>query len=1210
MPKDNLNSRQLAQIVDLLCEGEIEGFPNAKHPDGVKITHGLVPDQYAIGALKDVFFNNTPVLGPDAPVLNNSKITDPDIQQHLNFDVDRAEFQVELGTNSQGPLTKFPGSTNSSTTQVNTEVPKGSVPAGTDNQTIYESDGTPVVRTITDTDVDKVNITVGVPALTRVKDNGTVKGLALRYKIQIQYNGDSDFTNVPIPGSTDDVDNEGYLGDGNFQIDGYTPDLYQRTHEITLDTKTTNAQSLIVNDTTKYPINIRVVRTSQSVRPADETLADDLIWYSFDQLITDKTRYPNSVVFGFQFDAQQFPSIPKRTFRVRGLKIRIPHNATVRDDGSLDYSGTFNGTFKAAREWTNDPAWILYDLLTNTRYGLGSYILTPAERKEAEARTGDQFEGTSDVTANLDVYSFQQASVYCSELISDNAGGQEPRFSCNVAITSQTDAYKLIEQLCSVFRAMPFWEAGTSTAGTGGISLAHDRPEDFTYIFNQSNVTQEGFSYSGSSMKGRPTCVAVRYFDMNVRDFRQELVELNSQFITSSDPNVNFLDKYGYNKQEIDAFACTSRAQARRLGKWFLYTSHRETEVCSFQTDVAAGITVRPGDYIKISDPVRSGRVVAGRVASGSTITQIKLDRSDTEMFGASAPTNFEFHTIDTDGKYIQVGSSNIVGNTVTLGTALNALSDPRKAPAAGAPFNIGYSDVNLTQWRVLTVEEGDGVYTVTASAHERNKYDIVEDPSFTFTGRPATQLAETPDPVTNLRLEEILYEEGDKTLQRIAINWQQSIRANHYEVEYRFDADNPETVIVRGTGYDILNSEVGIYAVKVRAVGYDLDDIRTRDRYKYSSATAARINAVGRTLPPSNIASLNITPIDQHSAELHWPEATDLDVKVGGVIEIRHNPRTTGEIKWSESEKIVPAVNGSTTRKIVPLKDGHYLVRAKNSSNLYAPLAGIPSVKVDLPEPQDLEVVQTFTESPNFTGTFSQSFNSVDEGGITLEADGLIDDITDFDSITNIDFFGDVVSVGSYIFANTLDMGAVYDVELLANLQMKSINPDDFWDSRSNNIDTWDDIDADDLSETNAELYSRSTNDDPSGSPTYGTWEPFANSTKRGRGFQFKVEMETANDSQDPVVQNLGVTVSLQRRTEQQRNISSGTLAKAITFPSAFYSTPSITITATDMATGDFFELSSVSRTGFTITFKASGGSIVSRTFDYQAVGHGKEIT
>jgi predicted phage tail protein len=1195
MPKDDLNSKQVAQIVDLLCEGEIEGFPNAG------ISHSTNPEQYAIGALKDVFFNNTPVLGAAASISGTTKITDADIEEHLNFDVGRGVFQTELGTQSQGPLTKFPGSTNSSTTQVNTEVPRGSTTGSDGDENIHLSDGAPVVRTITDVDVDQVNITVGVPALTRVKDNGKVRGLPLQYKIQIQYNGDSDFANVPISGSTDVVDDQGYLGDGHFQINGYTPDLFQRTHEIPLDTKTTVSGN-IVNNPNKYPINIRIIRTSQSVRPDDDTLRDDLIWYSFDQLITDKTSYPNSVVFGSQFDAQQFPSIPKRTFRIRGLKIRIPHNAAVRNDGSLDYSGTFNGTFKADRKWCNDPAWILYDLLTNTRYGLGSQILTPEERTRAEAKDGSQFEGTDDVAANLDVYDFQKASAYCSEQVSNNAGGTEPRFSCNVVINSQSDAYKLIQQLCSVFRAMPFWEAGTSVAGTGGISIAQDRPEDFIYVFNQSNVTQEGFSYSGTSMKGRPTCVAVRYFDMNARDFRQELVELSSQFVTASDPNVDFLDKYGYNKQEIDAFACTSRAQARRLGKWFLYTSHRESEICSFQTDMAAGITVRPGDYVKISDPVRTGRVVAGRIASGSTTTAIKLDRSDTNMFGASAPTDFVFHTILPDGTYSATNNSNIVGNTVTPGSTL------AMAPTAGAPFNIGYADVNLTQWRILTVEEGEGVYTVTAAAHERLKYEIIEDASFTFPDRTVTQLAEKPDPVTNLQLEEILYEEGDKVLQKITVNWQQSVRANEYEVEYRFEADNSVTEFVTTTGYEILDTEVGRYQVTVRAVGYGLDVEQTGKRY--SSTTTATINAAGKTAPPSNIASLNITPIDLHSAELHWPEAADLDVKIGGTVEIRHNPRTTGDIKWSQSEKIVPTVNGSTTRKIVPLKDGHYLVRAKDSVGNYAPLTGIPTVKVEQPEPQDLEVVQTYTESPNFPGTFSQSFNSVDEGGITLEADGQIDDITDFDSVTNLDFFGNVVSIGNYIFANTLDMGAVYDVELLANLKITSINPDDFWDSRSDNIDTWNDIDADDLSETNAELYSRSTNDDPSGSPTYGTWEPFANSTKRGRGFQFKVEMETSNDSQDVVVQTLGVTVKLQRRTEQQRNISSGTSAKAVTFPSAFYSTPSITITATNMATGDFFELSSVSRTGFTITFKASGGSIVDRNFDYQAVGHGKEIT
>ena len=136
--------------------------------------------------------------------------------------------------------------------------------------------------------------------------------------------------------------------------------------------------------------------------------------------------------------------------------------------------------------------------------------------------------------------------------------------------------------------------------------------------------------------------------------------------------------------------------------------------------------------------------------------------------------------------------------------------------------------------------------------------------------------------------------------LQRIRVNWQQSDRANEYEVEYQRDVNTSVKAFVPGTAFDIPDSEVGEYTVSVRAVGYDLDVERTGRRY--SAATIGTINAVGKTAPPSNIASLNITPIDQHTAELHWPEATDLDVKIGGTIEIRHNPRTTGDIKWSGS--------------------------------------------------------------------------------------------------------------------------------------------------------------------------------------------------------------------------------------------------------------------------------------------------------------------
>ena len=1176
MPKDTYESKQVVRIIDLLSEGEIEGFPSAS---------GLTKDTdpYFLASLKDTFFNNTPVLGADATVTSSSTKDDADIVENFNFDMRAATFENRLGTQTQ-PFLQNVGDANQSTTIVNVEVTKATVPDGTSTGD-YVADGTPVTRQITDTDVTSVRVTVGSPALTRQKKaTGTLKSLRVEYKIEVQYNSGG-FNPVDFGDYTGDD----YLGNGKFKLFGYTPDLYQRTH--------------LINITGDFPVDIRITRTYLLNQP-DDIIQDTFIWYDFTQKVSEKTRFPNSALFGIKLDAQQFPSIPQRSYKIRGIKVRIPHNATVRADGSLSYSGTFNGTLKTTREWTTDPPFILYDLLTNTRYGLGSQILTPEERAKDAAGT---FNGASDTASNLDLYSFKKASEYCGELVDNFEGGQEPRFSCNVLLQTQQEAFKLIEEMCSVFRAMPFWEVG-------GITVAQDAPDVFAYTFNQSNVTQDGFSYSGSSLKNRPTCVSVKYFDNNLRDFAYELVELAE---TSFKP----IRKYGYNKQNITAFACTSRAQARRLGLWFLYSAHNETEVCSFQTDIAAGITVRPGDLIKIGDPVRAGKTVAGRVTTGSTTTSVKLDRSDVDMFGTQAPSTFTLNVI-TEGRNADgsaktdprtgaliyevqaVADSTIVGNTVTPGETLNS------APVAGSAFAIGYDGLALSLWRVLSVVENEATYEITALAHEKDKYSVIEA-SHTFTPRDVTQLAEKPDAVTNLVLEEELYEEGDKVLQRVKINWQQSARAQEYEVEYKFDDEKPLIRTVTATGFDILDSEVGVYEVSVTAIGYGLDVEQTGKRR--SSRTTGKITTVGKNTPPSNIASLNITPIDQHTAELHWPEATDLDVRIGGTVEIRHNPRTTGDIKWAQSEKIVPAVNGSTTRKIVPLLDGHYLVRAKDSVGNYAPQSGIPTVKIEQPEPQDLEVVQTYTESPNFTGTFSQSFNSVTEGGITLEADGKIDEITDFDSVTNIDFFGDVVSTGSYIFANTLDLGAKYDVELLANLKINTINPDDFWDSRSANIDTWNDIDADDLSETNAELYSRSTNDDPSGSPTYGTWEPFANSTKRGRGFQFKVEMETSNDSQDVVVQTLGVSVKLQRRTEQQRNISSGTSSsgKAVTFPSAFYSTPSITITATNMATGDFFELSSVSRTGFTIKFLAADGTtVLNRTFDYQAVGHGKEIT
>jgi predicted phage tail protein len=1139
--EDTLNTRQIARIVDLLSEGKIAGFPSA-------IDAGLDFDSnsaaYNVAALKDVFFNNTPILQPDTTVTSSTTLAD--VQQFCNFDVSEANFETRLGRQNQ-PVTEIIeqegnvsyGWANQQEFQVNTEVPKADA-TGQSSGT-YVANGTPVTRTITDTNVTAVRITVGTPALQKVTNKGDQRGSFIDFKVEADYNG-AGFNEIP---------------NSPFKIEGRTPDLFQKVVNFPI--------------TGSFPVTIRVTRTTQEVTTND-TITDTLIWYSYTEKINDRFRYPNSALFALKVDAQQFPQIPDRAYRIRGMTLRVPHNATISSTGRITYSGTFNGTFKAAREWTNDPAWVLWDLLTNTRYGLGKQILTAPE---LDADFAGTFDG---VASNLDIYSFYKASQYCNGLVRGEA-----RFSCNTSIQTSTEAYDLVQQLCSVFRAMPFWSEGA-------LAIAQDAPEDFAYVFNQTNVTEGGFNYSGSSLKTRHTCVSVKYFDLNLRDYVYELVE-----------DEEAIKKYGYIKTQINAFACTSQGQAHRLGRWLLYTEQNESEVVSFETDIAAGITVRPGDYIKIGDPVRAGITVAGRIADGSTTTSIKVDRSDTQMFGASAPNPFTLNVVLPNQTVEKDNNCSIVGNTITPGAAFS------QAPVKGAPFAIGYTSgeesVVLSTWRVVSVEENKDTFGVTAVAHNPSKYNAIELDR-ELTQRDVSILNDKPEAPTNLDVQEVLYESAGTVLQKLVIGWQQARRANKYRVRYRLDNDNFTTVETSVPDLTIQNSDVGVYTIEVTALNYGF--ARTIE----SLTASTTFTAVGKTAPPSNIASLNITPIDQHNAELHWPQSTDLDVRVGGTVEIRHTPHTDANATWGRSQKIVPAVNGSSTRKIVPLKSGTFFIRAKDSVGNYSALAGIPTVQVALPEPQDLEVVQTFTENPAFGGTFTNVFNNTVEGGITLGGKGLVDDITDFDAVTDIDFFGGIQEIGEYIFTNTLDVNQVYDVELLANLQVRSYNPDDFWDSRTDLIDTWTDIDADDFNETDAELYVRSTNDDPSGSPTYGTWEPFINSTKRGRGFQFKVQLETDSNAQDILIEQLGVTVSLQRRTEQQRNISTGTSAKAITFPSAFYSTPSVTVTATNMASGDFFELTSVSRTGFTIATKDSGGTIVDRNIDYQAVGHGKEIT
>lgn len=1090
----DLNSKQFIRILDLLSEGEIEGFPSARN-------YVWGTDNYNTALLKDVFFNNTPVLRSDAPI-GNVQTSD------YNFNLKNSAFAVRSGTQLQSYI-DITGGANEQ------DFPVGS-------KVTY---GFPITRSITDTDVTSVRVLISIPTLAVYQSNGNIDGLFVTYQIQTSYGG-GPFTTV--------VDTE---------VRGRTTDLYQKAHTITL--------------TQSAPVDIRVVRTKKDAPPPNtdkQTEKDEIYWAAYTEKIDAKTRYPNSALFALKIDAEQFPSIPSRTYRIRGIKVAIPSNATVdQNNGRLIYTGIWDGTFQSAK-WTSDPAWILWDLLIDKRYGFGDHI------------NADQ----------LDKWTFFACSQYASELVPDGFGGYEPRFSCNVNIQTQDEAFKLISSLASTMRAMPYWS-------TGSISLSQDAPTDAVYVFNQSNVTEEGFSYSGSSLKTRHTVAVVSYLDLNIRDKAYEVIE-----------DKDGISKYGVVKTEIEAYGCTSRGQARRLGEWLLYSEQNETETCTFTADMAAGITVRPGDVIKIGDPSRAGAVRAGRCSAGSTTTTINVDREFPDL-----ATSFTFNVMLPDKTLAAVANSTITGKVVTLGSALS------QVPTAGAPFGIGEPNILLSLWRVLGVKENDnGTYSVSALSYNPSKYDYIER-DVPLQPRDVSDLNRPPESPGNLKAIEVLYESNGKVLSKIILNWQPSARAIRYEVLYNVNNGNQIPLSTRSPDCEIINSDVGKYYIEVRAVSA---------ANKRSFPAVLDFNAIGKTAPPETIPDLFIAPIDEKSAELYWPQSVDIDVRIGGEIRIRHCPLTDASASWGQANDIVPSVPGSATRKIVPLLEGTYFIRAVDS--LGNESSGVTSVIVDLPAPQDSFLVHEYRDddnSPPFNGTPTNMVYNTDELGLILSASTSIDSMAtdgNWDGLGLIDYIGGSVSEGNYVFSETLDLGATYDIDLRAILKTRTFEPGNLIDDRTSDIDLWNSFDGDDLGSANASLYVRTTSDNPSGSPVWSTWQPFVNNTTRGRGFQFKLSATTTNPAQNLVIEQLGVTTVMQRRTEAQRNLTSGAGTYTITFPSAFYGSPSIGITAQDMATGEYFTISSVSRTGFSVTFRNSSGSMVSKNFDYQAVGHGRQIT
>ena len=664
--------------------------------------------------------------------------------------------------------------------------------------------------------------------------------------------------------------------------------------------------------------------------------------------------------------------------------------------------------------------------------------------------------------------------------------------------------------------------------------------------------------------------------------------------------------KFGIIIKKVKGYACTSRGQARRLARAILFSEQNESEVCSFKTSIDSGVVVRPGAVIEIADPVRSGVRRGGRV-SAATTTQITVD--NTSATDLSASNNAKLSVILPNGTFEQKDVLSISGAVITVNSPYS------QTPNVNTVWMLTNDTIQSQKFRVITVEEKGGInYEITALSYVDAKYAFIEDGS-SLPSRAISILNLPKNPPNALQAEEKIVVINNQAVSKLIVSWQPVIGVTQYQVNYRFNNGNFVSQTVSSPDFEILNSDVGTYEIQVFSYNAALQ----------TSSTSSNItfNAIGKTALPSNVTGLTAEPINEKLVRLRWNLSSDVDVIHGGRVYVRHSTKTDGTGTFSNSVDLIQALAGNTTTAEVPYLEGEYILKFQDDGGRFC--SGETSVVIDLPDNLAPLVAVTRREDldvPKFQGTKTDVAFDATTNSLNLAGVGFFDDIQNFDLVGSLDDFGGIVSSGTYEFGGAagssfLDLGAVFSLDLKRHFLTEGFYPSDLFDSRGL-IDSMNDFDGNTAVDVNAEMLVAVTQDDPSGSPTYTSFQTFANGTYKGRGFKFKVNLTSNDTAQDIRVFQLGYTASLQRRTEQGNVTASGAGAKSIVFQSPFFvgtssilgantNLPSVGINAQNMASGDYFEVSSVSGTGFTVHFKNSSNASIDRNFTYQAVGFGK---
>lgn len=906
-------------------------------------------------------------------------------------------------------------------------------------------------------------------------------------------------------------------------ISGKTTSRYQRAYRIELPAG--------------GPWDIRVRRLTADSSQA--VLQNKTFFDSYTEIIDAKLAYPNSALVGMKIDSKQFNSIPTRGYEIFGIKIQVPSNY---DPLTRAYTGSWDGTFVTA--WSDNPAWVFYDLITNARYGLGEFI--------------DE--------SQVDKWALYTIAQYCDANVPDGFNGIEPRFTCNLYIQTREEAYRVIGNLASVFRGMAYWSAGE-------IAVSQDSPSDVVQLFTKANIAGGKFAYSGSSGKVRHTVCLVSWNDPQ-DGYRQKV-----EYVADDDG----IARYGIIQTEIVAVGCTSRGQAARIGRWLIYTEINENETITFTAGLDT-VFCQIGDVIQTQDPLRSGRRFGGRTLTASTVNTINIDSPVTIESGKT----YELSLVMPDGSIETSTVTNSVGST----SSLTVSPDFTNAPLDYAIWVLSANDLVPESWRVVSlVETEKAQIQVTALAYREDKYSAVEN-NLVLQPLPTSIVSSDPPPApNNLIVTESLYLAAVGVVAtKVTVSWDAVSQANSYVLEWVPENGNPQTVTrILTNSYDIQPIAEGNYTFAVYAVNA---------LGRRSLATQIDVVIYGKTSPPNDVDNFQLVALAD-SAFLTWTASTDLDVTTGGYMRIRYTPDTATPT-WSGSLDIGPQVSGTATNTTLPLLTGSYLAKWIDSSGNESENEAI--ITSNVANLLTLNILQTVTESPGFTGTKTDV--EVSGSVLTLSAGSNVDDYGLIDDIVDWDNTGNVRPTGTYLFNNDIDIGTVQTSRLTSNmvaLGVDLLNQVDDWVD----IDTQESIDGGLITDVGATLFVRTTNDDPAGSPNWSEWQPFFVGDWTARAFEFKVELFTNSITHNIEISTLEVTVDMPDRDEYGEDIVSGATTYSVTYTKSFNINPALSITAQNMNTGDYYTISNKDATGFDIDFFNSGATQVSRTFDYHAKGY-----